>query len=267
MSVIPPPPGPPGPGPLVPSVRVGALGDAWRFLRSDVRGWLNSAGILIILVGIGNYLLGLISRPISSVTLGLSSVVLMALALIPYTLLFAGLMRRALSQARGVVLPPKSIFSLEGRGKDVARYAVYIAAVSLITGVLTTVTGLGLVAILGSAGNLVKPLAALVIGLAGMAVQSVLGLGLPMVFDENLSAGQAFSKAFSTFKPYFWAVWGMMILSVLCAGIGLICCIVGVFFTFSFAAITPAVIYNDFFPRAAAPTDPLGYASYPRPPQ
>lgn len=267
MSVSPPTAGYPSPGSFPPRVRFAAIGDAWNQLTSDLGGWIVASLISLILIVVGYFILTLISIPLTLVTFGLGALVMVLVGTVPLMLLVAGLMRRALSQIRGLVLPATSIFDLGGRGKETALYAVYMTAVNVAAQVVTIIVGLLFTALLGPAGLALMFLVTIVVALIIAVIQSMLIFGIIMVVDQELSAKEAFTKALETFMPHKWSTWGMSIVWSICSELGAIACGVGVIFTFPLFAITPAVIYNDFFPEPQAAPDPTAPAAYPRPPQ
>lgn len=267
MSVIPPVVGIPNSRGPSARIRYGALGDAWRLISSDLGSWLVVSLIAVLLVTAGYVVFTLLSLAASLYLYHVGGLAVALIFTIPVTLLLSGVMRRGLSQMRGTRLPPTSIFDLGGRGKETARYAGYITAVN----VAAELINLGLYFALFSHPDLSMAieygLIVLLVRLPLVGVQAVLTLGIPLVFDRGLSAGEAFSKTIETFKSHFFSLWGMALLWGICAGVGMLACGVGILFTFPIAILTPAVIFDDFFPQPQAASDPLGYALYPRPPQ
>lgn len=245
-------------------VRLGAIADAWRLILFDFWGWVIVSLMAVLLIAAFSIAVSLLLSADFWKVYHLKRLVLTLVGTIPLTLLLSGVMQRGLSQIRGALPPPVSIFYLGFSGREVARYAGYITMVSAAGELIILALHLHFLSfpfgpIFGESW-----LTELLVHIVFVGIQGVLVLGLPLVFDQGYSPREALSITVKTFKRHYLLVWGMALLWGICTALGLLACIVGILITFPLMVLTPAVIFDDFFPQSEADPVSMKNAAYPQ---
>lgn len=264
-------------------VRFDAIGEAWRLYMADMGQWILGtllAGIITIVpILMIQFLVGMLFLPgvgmfgggagatSAQLRAAQMSGVVSALAALPVNvfaqLLYVGLQRRALLQARGYQVELTEIFRLGGMGVQVLIFNVLYVLIMLPLQLYYPLTN-----------NPSQPFAVFNplhllsycgIGIVLFAIQILLSFTPLIIVDQRLPVGPALSKCISTFGPQFLSLFGVMFVTTLLALCGAFACGIGALFTVPVFYVTYGVIYNDFFrPMLTEPVQ-SEFGAYPRP--
>jgi len=113
-------------------------------------------------------------------------------------------------------------------------------------------------------GTLISTLA-VDIGFALLIVPGIFLMGalvfVPLlILDQGMSPIDEVTRSVDTLKPHAWAMFGLVFVASLLAGLGACLCGVGVLFTAPIYLVTIGISYNNFFPASYGVTagQPIG---------
>jgi hypothetical protein len=219
---------PPGP----PTVRFGAIGEAWNLVRQDLGTWAVAWLLFVIIYYAAIFVITIVMAvafpetqsspwsPEAALLQTLMSFVSMAV----YYPMLGGIFWMCLKRLRGERYSLADVF--EG-----FKYALPLVVVGFLTSLLTIV-GLFL---------LIIPMF-YVIGVTAFA---------PLIaIDQRVGGIEALRRSYHALRGEAWMMFALVFITGIIAGLGACACLVGILFTLPIYSFVIALHYHAFFPPA-----------------